>query len=447
MMYDNDIEQIILGTCLSINNSYYKICNQIDIDCFYSDVNKYVYQCIVKTAENSKIDILTVSHTAMEMQGSIKDKNLKETVWPYEISQMTSKVISDHNLDDHIRILLHFRSKRKLYETTAKALDQINKGEVPLPDIIKECTDGLLDATNNKKGTEKTVGEGFRDFLENQEKDIKEKLLPTYLPEVDRIIGGFEFSDLIIVAGAASMGKTSFMLRLLQNLLQANKGIGIFSLEMSNNQLLTRLISMETGIKVKNIRYNELDQADWDLIHKCIGKYEDSRFVMDSQTSRLPDVLAKIRQFKIKHDIDIIFIDYLQLVVNNKKKGNREQEVAEIARSLKNLAKELNIVIVALSQLSRALTLRDNKRPMLSDLRESGEIEQAADTIMFAFREEYYNMENPREIQDAEIIIAKGRNVGIGTAYLKFQPSNVKFISPEADGFDWEDVRNANPIF
>jgi replicative DNA helicase len=311
-----------------------------------------------------------------------------------------------------------------------------------LTDVIENAADLFVDATSNTKNTEVRIDEGLKEFVLNQHKDLADKLIPTYLPEIDKIIGGFEYSDLIIIAGAASMGKTSFMLRLLQNYLNQDKSIAIFSLEMSNNQLLTRVISMETGVPVKNIRYNNLDDSDWDSIHKTIGKYENKRFIMDGQTTKLTDVLTKIKKLKIKEDVDIIFIDYLQLIVDGKSKGSREQEVAKIARSLKNIAKELNIVVVALSQLSRALMQRDNKRPMLSDLRESGEIEQAADTIMFAFREEYYTMENPRDIQDAEIIIAKGRNVGTGTAYMKFKPANVKFISPEADGYELMEAEN-----
>jgi replicative DNA helicase len=315
----------------------------------------------------------------------------------------------------------------------------------PVHKVINEISEKITDASSNKSATEVDIQQGLREFIDNQQKSLDQKLLPTYVPEIDKIIGGFEYSDLIIIAGAASMGKTSFMLKLLQNFLKYQKSVAIFSLEMSNNQLLTRLLSMETGVKIRNIRYNNLDTSDWDKLHTAIGKYEKTSFTMDGQTTSLTDVLNKIKKLKIQKDIDVVFIDYLQLITASSGKMSREQEVAKIARSLKNIAKELNIVVVALSQLSRALMQRDNKRPVLSDLRESGEIEQAADTIMFAFREEYYTMENPRDIQDAEIIIAKGRNVGIGTAYMKFQPSNVLFLSPEETGFS--ETSECEPAF
>jgi len=433
MMYDEKVEEAVLGAILIEENCFYRIADSLSEDCFFDESNKFIYKAIVKVSSVSKIDILTVSHKCAELKKGLKDERMKEINWPYKVSTLTNVVASAAHVVEHIDILKIYRAKRIVYETCYNATKLLDEGE-PVKDIIDDITDKITEASNQKSRTEVSIQQGLRDFIDNQQKSLDQKLLPTYIPEVDKVIGGFEYSDLIIVAGAASMGKTSFMLKLLQNFLKFQKNVAIFSLEMSNNQLLTRLLSMETGIKVRNIRYNDLDTSDWDKLHVAIGKLERTTFTMDGQTTSLTDVLNKIKKLKIQNDIDVVFIDYLQLITANGGRISREQEVAKIARSLKNIAKELNIVVVALSQLSRALMQRDNKRPVLSDLRESGEIEQAADTIMFAFREEYYTMENPREIQDAEIIIAKGRNVGIGTAYLKFMPNNVLFISPEETG-------------
>ena len=433
-IYDNELEEAVLGTFLIYSDSLFRVADVLPEDAFFDPINNYIYSCILSMSERTKIDLLTVTHECMEKKGVLEDR-YKDINLPYVLSNLTSRIASDVHLEAHVDILLRFRTKRKLYEMGGKIRTSIDQGD-ELDDIINDSADMFVDATTNKQNTEVGVAQGLKEFVENQERDVTEKLIPTYLPEVDDVIGGFEYSDLIIIAGAPSMGKTSFMLRLLQNYLHQKKSMAIFSLEMSNNQLLTRLISMDTGVPIKNIRYNNLDTTDWEKIHTCIAKYEVTDFVMDGQTSKLQDVLNKIKKLKIRDNIDVVFIDYLQLIVaDGKGKGSREQEVAKIARSLKNIAKELNIVVVALSQISRALTMRDNKRPMLSDLRESGEIEQAADTIMFCFREEYYSMENPREIQDAEIIVAKGRNVGIGVAHLKFQPANAKFISPRTDEY------------
>lgn len=431
MLYSIEIENAVLGGMLLNSEVYYTVSDKLDEDMFYEDKNKFIYKAIKNVAKTSKVDILTVSQKCMELKASLKDTYLKEIKWALEISRLTSSINSALHINEHIEILKMYKAKRMLHEVSQRTLKAIDDN-MDIQDIINDLSDTLTNASNTKSSTEVDIRQGLKEFVLNQEKNVEDKLVPTLIPEVDQVIGGFEYSDLIIVAGAASMGKTSFMLKLLENFLKIDKSVAIFSLEMSNNQLLTRLISMSTGIKVRNIRYNNLDESDWFKINETIGVLERKKFVMDGQTSELSDVVNKLKKLKIKNNIEIVFIDYLQLITA-KGKGSREQEVAKIARTLKNIAKELNIVVVALSQLSRALTLRDNKRPMLSDLRESGEIEQAADTIMFAFREEYYTMENPRDIQDAEIIVAKGRNVGVGTAYLKFMPDNVKFLSPSTE--------------
>ena len=430
MVYNYEVEKAVLGTLIQFPNTIYAINDSVEENYFYDEANAFIFHCIKKVAKKSKVDLLTVANMCNELKGSLKNAALKEYKWALTVSKLTTGISSSHNLEEHIEILRVYRAKRLLLDASQKVMKHIDEGK-SIQDIINDLSDTLTTAANTKSSTEVDIKQGLKEFIENQERSLTEKLMPTYIPEVDQVIGGFEYSDLIIVAGAASMGKTSFMLKLLQNFLNNNKSVAIFSLEMSNNQLLTRLMSMETEIKVRNIRYNNLDSTDWDKINGTIAKLETKSFVMDGQTTALSDVINKIKKLKIKNNIDVVFIDYLQLITAGGK--SREQEVAKIARSLKNIAKEMNIVVVALSQLSRALMQRDNKRPMLSDLRESGEIEQAADTIMFAFREEYYTMDNPREIQDAEIIIAKGRNVGVGTAYLKFRPDIVKFLSPELD--------------
>lgn len=434
MYFDVDIEEAILGTLMAYNSSIYRVSDLIPEDSFYDPLHQFMYDCIVELSKNSKVDIMTVS-VMMGEKKSCLPQRLQETSFPYICSTYTNKVASDYHLENHVEILLRFRTKRKMLEMSNIVIRDIEHG-MDIDEVIHKASTYFVEATSNKSNTEVDIATGLRLFVEAQQVDLNQKLLPTYLPEIDSIIGGFEYSDLVIIAGAASMGKTSFMLKLLQNFLRQDKKIAIFSLEMSNNQLLTRLISMETNVKIKNIRYNTLDELDWAKIHTAIGFFEKKKFTMDGQSNMLQDVLAKIKKFKIRDNIDVVFIDYLQLITDGKAgKGNREQEVAKIARSLKNIAKELGIVVIALSQLSRALTQRDDKRPILSDLRESGEIEQAADTIMFAFRQEYYEMSNPRDVQDAEIIIAKGRNVGTGTAYLKFTPATTKFISPIADNY------------
>jgi replicative DNA helicase len=435
MLYSSRTEEAVLGAIINHKNLVYTVADKLPVDAFFDEANKFIYERCLELAEESKVDLVTVVDKCLEKK-DLLPKEYEEYNIPYHVSKMTTNLmIGSADIDAHIDILIKYRSKRKLYEMSRniKAKLEDNKD---LDEIIAESVDTFADVTTIKGNTEVDMVKGFEQFMDNQNKKTEDRLIPTFLPEVDEVIGGFEYSDLIIVAGAASMGKTSFMLRLIQNLLKRDKKIGMFSLEMSNHQLLTRLLSMETDVHARKIRYNDLDSVDWNKINEAINFYKEKTFIMD-ETSKLTDVLNKIKKLKIKHDIDIVFIDYLQLVTHSNGRGSREQEVAKIARSLKNIAKELNIVVVALSQLSRALTQRDSKRPMLSDLRESGEIEQAADTVLLAYREAYYDLTNDEDVQDAEIIIAKGRNAGVGTANMKFKRSTVKFLSPKEDYELW----------
>lgn len=429
MIYNKEAESAVLGTILLYENAIYEVADMLPADAFFDPFNKFIYECIMDIANDSKVDLVTVTELAMSRYKTVLDEQYHDMPIAYHISELTMTTHNASHLTAHAQILLKYLTKRRLAEMSNKIRQDIDSDK-NVDEILSEAADVFMEATSTKKRTEVHVSIAIDEFLANQKKDLTEKLLSTYVPEVDGIIGGFEYSDLVIIAGAASMGKTSFMLKLLQNHIKHDKSVAIMSLEMSNNQLLTRLVSMETEIKVKKIRYNDLDGVDWGKINNVIDKYREKSFHLDSETVQLSDVLNKLRKLKIKHDIDIVYIDYLQLIQDGKSKGNREQEVARIARSLKNIAKELNIVVVALSQLSRAVNNRDSKRPTLGDLRESGEIEQAADTVILMYREEYYDMENAREVQDADAIIAKGRNAGTGTASILFRPDIVKFISP-----------------
>jgi replicative DNA helicase len=428
MLFNTDLENNILGQLIAYPNTYFEVADKLPEEAFFDEVNKFVYKCIKAVANSSVIDLITITEHAItnihELPPMYKDVNI-----PYTISAYTGRVSSNVNILEHVHILNEYRKRRQLSSLGSTIKESID-AKKSTDDIVQELQDEIMKITiDNSKG-EQSLSECLIEFNEDQNKPLENNIIPSDIPELDDVIGGAELSDLIIIAGASSMGKTSFALKLLLNFLIRGKNCMVFSMEMSNKQLTTRLIAMETDINIKDIRYRNLDQADYSKINDSYTKLEKLNLIMDGESSKLTDILNKIKKNVISKGTEIIFIDYLQLVTYTTKKGNRQEEVAKIARSLKNIAKETNTVVIALSQLNRANSIRDNKRPILSDLRESGEIEQAADIIMFAYREEYYSMENPREIQDAEIIIAKGRNVGLGTAHLKFKPKTTKFISP-----------------
>lgn len=428
MVHNYEAERALIGVILNNTDSIYMVADTLPSDAFFDKTIKFIYECCLEVSINSKVDAITVTEYAHSRE------DIAHAIHPdisiaYEVSTLIDGSWHINHIEEYQEIVLKYYTKRKMYDMGKKITEDIQLDK-PIEKLISDAADIFMEATSSKKSTEVTISKALDEFVLNQNRDLTEKLMPTYIPEVDNVIGGAEYSDLLIIAGAASMGKTSFMLKLLQNLLNKDKSVSIFSLEMSNNQLLTRLLAMETEINIRKIRYNELDGIDWSKINRIMEVYREKKFKLDSETVQLHDIINKIRKQKIKDDIDIVFIDYLQLIQDSKSKGTREQEVSKIARSLKNIAKELNIVVVALSQLSRAVSNRDSKRPMLSDLRESGEIEQAADTVMLMYREGYYDLEDTRDVQEAEVIIAKGRNSGTGLANILFSRSITKFISP-----------------
>jgi replicative DNA helicase len=256
MLYSSRTEEAVLVAIINHKNLVYTVADKLPVDAFFDEANKFIYERCLELAEESKVDLVTVVDKCLEKK-DLLPKEYEEYNIPYHVSKMTTNLmIGSADIDAHIDILIKYRSKRKLYEMSRniKAKLEDNKD---LDEIIAESVDTFADVTTIKGNTEVDMVKGFEQFMDNQTKKTEDRLIPTFLPEVDEVIGGFEYSDLIIVAGAASMGKTSFMLRLIQNLLKRDKKIGMFSLEMSNHQLLTRLLSMETDVHARKIRYND----------------------------------------------------------------------------------------------------------------------------------------------------------------------------------------------
>jgi replicative DNA helicase len=252
---------------------------------------------------------------------------------------------------------------------------------------------------------------------------------------------GWQESDLIIIAARPGMGKTAFTLSLANNAAAAGRGVAIFSLEMNDDQLVQRLISMTSMIQSSKLRDGNLDKEEFKLLHDAVEKLSEMPiYIDDTPAINIFELRAKCRRLKQNHDIGLVVIDYLQLMSagDKTKRGNREQEISSISRALKGMAKELKVPVIALSQLSRAVETRGgDKRPQLSDLRESGAIEQDADIVTFIYRPEYYDLSDDMDMPDnmAEIIIAKHRNGSLGTVNLRFLKEYVKFVSDEGAGF------------
>ena len=319
-------------------------------------------------------------------------------------------------------------------------------------EIVQKCYEGSEDTEEILNDTEKTLFElikakGAADYtpIDDVVVEVMQKIqeasqlkdhitgVPSGFTDLDYMTTGFQPSDLILIAARPSMGKTAFVLNILEYVaIKKNRPCMIFSLEMSSNQLVNRMLSMDSGVDAQSIRSGKLSDSDWPKLIDSADRVGGSNIIIDDTPGiSVPELRSKCRKAKLEKGLDLIIIDYLQLMSGNSKKNdNRQQEVSEISRSLKALAREMDCPVIALSQLSRACELRADKRPMLSDLRESGAIEQDADIVMFLYRDEYYEPDSDKK-GEAEVIIAKQRNGPIGTVTLNWQASTTRFVSRE----------------
>ena len=429
-MDNYEIEQTLLGKIVVEPKLLDKFAILMHEGLFDHPLNKSVFNAIIKLYKNNKtIDILTISKLIKSKENSIA----------LEISYMTDKAFHTMQVITCIGVLSEEFQKRTLAGIVHNVHNQLTNRE-ELEIIIGDLNDQISKLSIGRPEEFKDINTQIKEFLQDVEKRMNtEGLLgiASGFQAIDKFTGGWQETDLIIVGGASSMGKTSFALALAYNAaMYSQTPTVIFSYEMSAIQLLRRLISMESEISNKYITNGTLDNKELEKIHKTIGKIESLPLSIDEgNVTTLRYLIHRIREYVKNKNVKLIMVDYLQLVTAKSKAGSREQEVSQVARSLKNLAKELNITIIALSQLNRGVGMRNNSKPTLSDLRESGEIEQAADVVALIYRPEYYGIEyndNGDESKGtANIIFAKGRNIGVGEITLSFKSEITKFIDYE----------------
>lgn len=438
-----ELEEAVLGALMLEKNAAEKVASFLKKDAFYVDANQLVYEAILKLFnEGNPIDILTVTERLR------KDGNLEVVGGAYHITQLTNRVSSAANIEFHAHIVIEKHIQRQLikisgeigkkaYQETSDAFELLDESEKLLFEIKNESMTKNYDEVSNLISQAIKEIEGLKSNVEGLTG------VPTGFTALDRITAGWQKSDLIILAARPGMGKTAFVLSMARNAaVIAKKKIALFSLEMSSLQLTKRLISSEAELDANKLRTGKLEDHEWQQLHSKINTIEQAEiFIDDTPALTVLDLKAKARRLKRQRDIDMVIIDYLQLMRAEEgsmgKSGNREQEISYISRSLKGLAKELDIPVIALAQLSRAVEQRQDKRPVLSDLRESGSIEQDADLVTFIYRPDYYQITQDESGNDitgmAELIIRKHRNGATGTVNLKFIDKFGKF----ADwGFD-----------
>jgi len=429
-----DLEEAVLGAMMLEKNAPEKVLDILKEETFYEESHKLIFKAIAELFVRAKpIDILTVTEElrklgALELAGGA-----------FYVTQLTNRVSSAANIEYHAHILIQKYIQRqminiageigkKAFEDTTDAFellddaerrlfaiknDTMKKGHIPLGDILHQAIKNI-------------------EFLKNNDNQFSG--VPSGLTDLDRLTGGWQKSDLVIVAGRPGMGKTAFVVSIARNAaVDFGKAVALFSLEMSSVQLVTRLISSESEIASEKIRKGDLQDSEWEILRARTEKLSEAPiFIDDTPSLSIFDFKAKARRLKSQHNIELIIVDYLQLMKGDDKNiGNREQEISYISRSLKALAKELDIPVIALAQLSRAAEKRTDSRPQLSDLRESGSIEQDADMVGFIYRAEYYGLnedENGNSTQGiGEFIIQKHRNGPTDVIKMRYQGEFTKF--------------------
>lgn len=441
-----DLEEAVLGALMLEKDALTTIIDILKPESFYKEGHQLIYESILQLFDNSEpIDLLTVTNRLR------KNANLEKVGGAFYISGLTQRVNSAANIEFHARIISEQAIKRELINIASEIETEAYEDTTDtftLLDKMEQRIFGVSEANIRKNYAD------MRSIMREAISDLESKKLrqdgltgiPTGFSALDRITSGWQKSDLVIIAARPGMGKTAFILSALRNAaVDFGHSVAIFSLEMSAVQLANRLISAEAQLESEKIKKGSLADYEWEqLYHKTTGLTEASIFIDDTPALSIRELRSKCRRLKAQHNIELIVIDYLQLMSGDSSKnnsGNREQEIASISRAMKNLAKELEIPVIALSQLSRAVESRGgDKRPQLSDLRESGSIEQDADMVMFLYRPDYYGFsedENGQPVQGTgEVIIAKHRNGALDTIRLKFIGKFTKFTNLDGDTFD-----------
>lgn len=442
---DIDLEQAVLGALMLEKDAYAVVCDMLKPETFYDPSHSLIYDAIrTLGVAQQPIDMLTVTEQ-LRQQG-----NLDKIGGPIYISELTSRVTSSANIEFHARILAQKYVARELISFASSIETQAFDESNDIDDILQTAEAKLFEISqrNVKKDVtqiDPVIAQAIESIQNAANRESGLSGLASGYHELDKVTSGWQNSDLIIIAARPAMGKTAFVLSMAKNMaINYNTPLAIFSLEMSNLQLVNRLISNVCEIEGEKIKSGRLDEREWDqLMSRIKNLYSAPMFIDDTPSLSILELRTKARRLVREHNIQMIIIDYLQLMnAAGMKFGSREQEVSMISRSLKQLAKELNIPIIALSQLNRSVENRtDGKRPQLSDLRESGAIEQDADIVCFIHRPEYYLKSGidaeGRDVRGlAQFIIAKHRSGSVGDIDMRFRNKFARFENWVPNGMD-----------
>ena len=431
MPHSIEAEQSVIGAMLMDKEAIMAASEIISGEDFYQKQYGILFNNMVELFNEGKaVDLITLQN------------RLRENGVPEEVSNMgfvrelLSSTMTSANVKYYAEIVYEKSVLRKLIKTNEQIANDCYVGADKLENILEDTEKKIFDIVQRRNTGEfvpinKIVQNSIMRVSAASKLKGNVTGIPTGFIDLDYRTSGMQKSDLVLVAARPSMGKTAFVLNMAQYMaFECNKTVAIFSLEMSSEQLVNRLLAMEARVDAQKLRNGSLEDIDWESLLESAGTVARSHLIIDDRASSLAEIRSKCRKFKLEHNLDIVIIDYLQLMSSGSSRSSdsRQQEISDISRGLKRMARELDVPVVALSQLSRAVEQRPDHRPMLSDLRESGAIEQDADVVMFLYRDEYYNKESELK-GTAEVIIAKQRNGPIGTVTLAWLPQFTKFAN------------------
>ena len=431
--HDIEAEQAVIGSMLTDMEAVVSSIENLKPEDFYREDNKLIFSAMVNLYNRSEpIDLITVK-SELESMGKFDQVGGIEY-----LADLPEKVPTTANANKYIKIVEDKSTLRRLIKTANEIIELGYDPTEELDDIMEGAEKKIFNLMQDKNQKGYTP---IKDILVDSFNQLEELYnrkqhitgVPTGFADLDYRTAGLHKSDLILVAARPAMGKSAFALNIATNAaVRANTPVAIFSLEMSKEQLVNRILCSEAMVDSNKVRTGKLEEGDWAKLASAIGPLSESEiYIDDTPGISVTEIRAKCRKLKLEKNIGMVIIDYLQLIQGtNRRNGSREQEISEISRSLKILAKEINVPVIAVSQLSRAVEQRPDHRPMLSDLRESGAIEQDADIVMFLYRDDYYNPDSEKK-DIAEVILAKHRGGSTGTVELLWLGSYTKFVNLE----------------
>jgi replicative DNA helicase len=425
-----EAEQAVLGAMLIKKEAIAEVSQLLKPADFYREAHRIVYETMLELFnKNEAVDLITVTEQLR------KNDLLEKAGGIAFVTSLANAVPTAANVEYHARIVEEKAQLRNLINSATEIAGMAYEASDDITDVMDKSEKMILEvAARQNSGSFVPIKEILMDTFSKIEKLYETKGgitgLPSGFKDLDKLTSGLQPSDLILVAARPSMGKTAFTLNIAQHVaVHENKSVAFFSLEMSKEQLVQRMLCSEGGIDSQRLRVGELEENDWEKLINAADRLSRAPIYIDDTAGiTVMELRSKARRLKAEHDLQLIVIDYLQLMQgrSSKNSDNRQQEISEISRSLKALARELNVPVIALSQLSRSVESRQVKKPMLSDLRESGSLEQDADIVMFLYREDYYDPETEHK-NITDVIIAKHRNGPVDTVQLFFHKQFTKF--------------------